>query len=290
MPKYFSRVDFETMKVLRKRGSSLKDIAKAVGRSPAAVRRNIKFNSYEEYIASMMKRRDKYQREIEAKSGPVRIVTPASKTCSCCGKVKPITAFNADKNLKDGHKGQCRECINAKVRARRARSRAALKLISEGTKCCYRCHEKKPLSEFYKSRSRKDGHRPYCKTCTAEAQRRSYNKRQGNKVDKDGYCIKNEKPIRIIQTDNTMTEQAMTRIIKETPTPVLDAASQKTTDLRIGEMVHIIINDKIKQGEIVGKREWEFFGNIEVRYLVKIKKLFGYRYADVNEKAIYQDK
>lgn len=33
MPKFFNRVDFETMKVLRKRGSSINDVVKAVGRN-----------------------------------------------------------------------------------------------------------------------------------------------------------------------------------------------------------------------------------------------------------------
>lgn len=119
MPKFFSRVDFETMKVLRKRGSSINDIAKAVGRSVGAVGRNLKYKSYEDYLAAMYSRKSKYQKKVEAESGPVHVVTPAAKACSCCGKVKDISEFTADKNTPDGHKGQCRKCINAKVRARR---------------------------------------------------------------------------------------------------------------------------------------------------------------------------
>ena len=124
MPKFFSRVDFETMKVLRKRGSSINDVAKAVGRSVGAVSRNLKYKSYEDYLAAMYSRKSKYQKKVEAESGPVRVVTPAAKACSCCGKIKNISEFTADKNTPDGHKGQCRKCINAKVRARRHAQKA----------------------------------------------------------------------------------------------------------------------------------------------------------------------
>lgn len=125
MPKFFSRVDFETMKVLRKRGSSIHDVAEAVGRSVGAVSRNLKYKSYEDYLAAMYSHRSKCQKKVEAESGPVRVVTPAAKACSCCGKVKNISEFTADKNTPDGHKGQCRKCINAKVRARRHAQKAA---------------------------------------------------------------------------------------------------------------------------------------------------------------------
>lgn len=124
MPKFFSRVDFETMKVLRKRGSSINDVAKAVGSSVGAVSRNLKYKSYEDYLAAMYSRRSKFQNKVEAESGPVRVMTPGAKTCSCCGKVKNISEFTTDNNTSDGHKGQRRECINAKVRARRHAQKA----------------------------------------------------------------------------------------------------------------------------------------------------------------------
>lgn len=124
MPKYIGRIQFETMKVLRKRGGSIKNIAEAVGLSKGAVSRNLKYKTYEEYLAAMYSHKSKFQKEVEAKSGPVRVVTPAAKACSCCGKVKNISEFTADKNAPDGHKGQCRKCINAKVRARRHAQKA----------------------------------------------------------------------------------------------------------------------------------------------------------------------
>lgn len=32
-------------------------------------------------------------------------------------------------------------------------------------KCCAKCHEHKPLDDFYRQRSRKDGRHSYCKQC-----------------------------------------------------------------------------------------------------------------------------
>lgn len=112
MPKYISRIQFEQMKVLKKRGSSNVAVAKALGMSPVTVSKNLKYNSYEDYLISMYGRNSKSQKEIEAKSGPVRIVSPDKKTCKKCGKTKPIDEFYVAKMNRDGHEGACKECRN----------------------------------------------------------------------------------------------------------------------------------------------------------------------------------
>lgn len=109
MPKYFSRVDFETMKVLRKRGGTIKDISKAVNRSVDAVRRNLKYNSYEDYLASMYRRQTKFQKEVELKSGPVKVVGKV-KTCTKCGKTKRLEEFDKLKKGLYGRSPRCKEC------------------------------------------------------------------------------------------------------------------------------------------------------------------------------------
>ena len=38
------------------------------------------------------------------------------KTCSKCGKIKPLSAFYKDRSRKDGHAGQCKECACARSR------------------------------------------------------------------------------------------------------------------------------------------------------------------------------
>lgn len=107
MPKYMGRVQFEQMKVLKKRKSSNKAIARALGMSPATVSRNLRYNSYEDYLVSMYGRASKSQREVEAKSGPV---TVTKKVCSKCGEAKPLGEFDKDKNGKNGIKSFCKEC------------------------------------------------------------------------------------------------------------------------------------------------------------------------------------
>lgn len=43
-----------------------------------------------------------------------------TKVCKKCGRELPITEFALNKNLKDGHVGQCKDCVNAYQRERYA--------------------------------------------------------------------------------------------------------------------------------------------------------------------------
>jgi len=47
------------------------------------------------------------------------------------------------------------------------------------TKCCGRCKEEKPLSEFNKNKSKPDGLQNYCRTCQREYEKAHYNKKDG---------------------------------------------------------------------------------------------------------------
>ena len=116
MPKYISRNQFEQMKVLKKRGSSNVAAAKALGMSPATVSKNLKYNSYEDYLVSMYGRNSKSQKEVEAKSGPVRIVSSGKKTCKKCGKTKPLEEFDKARDNRDGRSGTCKECRRERQR------------------------------------------------------------------------------------------------------------------------------------------------------------------------------
>ena len=42
-----------------------------------------------------------------------------TKICSRCGKEKPITAFHWRDDSPDGHRGVCKDCINARLRIAR---------------------------------------------------------------------------------------------------------------------------------------------------------------------------
>ena len=125
MPKYISRIQFEQMKVLKKRGGSNVAVGKALGMSPATVSRNNKYNSYEDYLVSMYGRSSKSQKEVEAKSGPVKVVGSGQKTCKKCGRTKPLEEFHKAKTNRDGYEGTCKECRYKDQRRREKIRKAA---------------------------------------------------------------------------------------------------------------------------------------------------------------------
>ena len=46
-----------------------------------------------------------------------------TKVCSKCGRELPITEFTLNKRAKDGHIGQCKDCVNAYQREQYARNK-----------------------------------------------------------------------------------------------------------------------------------------------------------------------
>lgn len=42
----------------------------------------------------------------------------SEKTCRGCGKIKPVEMFGVNRGVKDGYFGTCRDCRNARARAR----------------------------------------------------------------------------------------------------------------------------------------------------------------------------
>lgn len=242
MPKFFSRVDFETMKVLRKRGSSIHDVAKAVGRSERAVSRNLKYKSYEDYLAAMYSHRSKFQKEVEAKSGPVVVTKPTSKKCSSCGELKEITEFTPDKNMKDGYKGQCRKCINAQRKAHRDAVKASAKQPSKNAE---------PSAE--------------------------------TKLDWL-FKLTDEHDRRLKRIEDELDEKFHSDESTEEEQP-----SEQGLEPRVGEVLNVFVDKKIRRAEIMGSREVAEFGYSEKRYLVRYKKFFGYKYADVSEAVLYTD-
>lgn len=49
-----------------------------------------------------------------------------TKVCSKCGRELPITEFALNKKSKDGHIGQCKDCVNAYQRERYALKKGKL--------------------------------------------------------------------------------------------------------------------------------------------------------------------
>src|SRR5262245_59630423 len=51
-------------------------------------------------------------------------------------------------------------------------------------KRCRRCLEAKPLSDFYVDRAARDGHRPECKSCTAQRRKDRYAQNKAREVER----------------------------------------------------------------------------------------------------------
>ena len=52
-----------------------------------------------------------------------------TKICSRCGEEKPLSAFHYRKDSRDLHRGVCKDCINASLRAARWRKAHPVELV-----------------------------------------------------------------------------------------------------------------------------------------------------------------
>jgi hypothetical protein len=115
----------------------------------------------------------------------------SSKKCTKCGEVKPLEDFYKDKSKKDGRESNCKLCrkayhqankgkleaykkankdnISARAKAKYQANREPYKAylwVNRGIfKECSQCEEVKPLEEFYKKNSSKDGRKSLCECC-----------------------------------------------------------------------------------------------------------------------------
>ena len=91
--------------------------------------------------------------------------------CIACHQFKQFDQFVKDRNKKEGIRHICRTC--EKIRRKQyhdkwamERSRGQIQVPKE--KECKKCHQVKPISEYTKSYSRKDGTENICKSCKSE--------------------------------------------------------------------------------------------------------------------------
>lgn len=92
------------------------------------------------------------------------------KRCTRCQVDLPLEAFARGKGYKDGIRSWCRACTAAYRRKRRhgheGYERARSPRAVEGAKTCTGCGESKPVQEFHRSASSKDGWHSRCKVCS----------------------------------------------------------------------------------------------------------------------------
>ncbi|DBA83718.1 TPA: hypothetical protein ACH3X1_006255 [Trebouxia sp. C0004] len=115
-------------------------------------------------------------------------VSVVDKHCRACGQVKPSEDFPRNRMNKDGLHSYCKPCQNAKCAQYQRNSLAAkqegrpvveapvdVTLPEEAFtthKECKACHEVKPLAEYYRSVTNRDGLVSKCKRCMAQSNQR----------------------------------------------------------------------------------------------------------------------
>lgn len=94
------------------------------------------------------------------------------RTCSRCGRSKPLGMFHANPNAADGRHSMCRECAREYRRARQAKLRAveaAGGLAVPRRRTCPRCQQTLPAAAFGRNRAHEDGLSTYCRACARVA-------------------------------------------------------------------------------------------------------------------------
>lgn len=94
------------------------------------------------------------------------------KYCIHCKAVKPLDDFHVNRFRRDGRQGYCKSCFLEKstVRTRRSisttRNKPAPKSTLDGYKICNDCRCEKPIVEFARNCTYRDGYANKCKACT----------------------------------------------------------------------------------------------------------------------------
>jgi hypothetical protein len=91
-----------------------------------------------------------------------------TKYCAKCNEYKSISEFYKN------NRGGCKKCIRA-YQAKYYASNYATPVKSklpDGLKRCSKCHEVKPIAEYYKDKSSKSGYQHKCKVCSNIARKR----------------------------------------------------------------------------------------------------------------------
>lgn len=93
------------------------------------------------------------------------------KRCTHCRHVKPLEDYYIQKRDYGGHRPDCKECVKARVTARRAsktEAELAWKASEPKSKTCRCCGQEKPITQFHLQKAteyRTAYRRSYCRSC-----------------------------------------------------------------------------------------------------------------------------
>lgn len=97
------------------------------------------------------------------------LVYNVKKRCSKCKKMKDIFNFAECKGYRDGHRGQCKQCL-----VEYKRNRPATIKIVKTEKVCTCCKRLLTIDNFHKDQRNRDGHIAQCKLCRAKTCHKRY--------------------------------------------------------------------------------------------------------------------
>ena len=113
-------------------------------------------------------------------------LTPV-KFCPDCEQLKPLTEFSTDKRRRDGRTTYCRSCFAVRYRQHREKKASAegrtikdRRKVPDGQKWCPRCETAKPVDEFPRNKSGRNGRGAYCKPCHNEKGKETYTRLYGS--------------------------------------------------------------------------------------------------------------
>ena len=94
-----------------------------------------------------------------------------TKRCYRCGETKPASEFYHNRGHRDGLSAACRSCTKAEAHERwRKKHPEPPPYVPPAEKACTKCGVVKPLDQFHRRASARDGRQPYCGACaTADA-------------------------------------------------------------------------------------------------------------------------
>lgn len=108
-------------------------------------------------------RREKFQKRTDKQLPHI-----TSKRCSKCGETKSVAEFYPVLTNKDGYGDWCKVCCREQKRSyyRKLAMRRKSQILCTTTKRCPTCAKVKPVSEFYKSVGKPNGHAAICRDCS----------------------------------------------------------------------------------------------------------------------------
>lgn len=212
-------------------------------------------------------------------------LTPLEKRCTGCSDLKPIDDFAKNRTTKDGRSEWCARCrqVSSKQRSEFLRNQnpEGQRLVTE--KRCPSCRETKSASEFYRSKTRYDGLKQFCRKCEGVKRKSRILTPESRKRTRTRERERNKRPD--VRQKRRAHRRVYDREYKKTPIARATAKRYRTKHREA-----ILKRERTRRATEAGKQQKrEYYQSVsqspsfkdksrDARY----KKLFGITLADYN--------